>query len=176
MPAYNQYFPQNYSYSPYYPQYQPTYQPPVMQQPVQQPVQQAQQAASQPTYYTGRIWVNSNEVEFYPVAPNNAVDLWDRNGKTLYQKKADATGKPSVTVYDVVERTQSVSNGVSEQGDKLPVYATKDDLGAVVGAVRGLDEALVNIKSDIDTIKGDMYGIAGKKKGKKAVEAAEDDE
>ena len=164
---------------PYYQTYQPQYPTyfPASYQPVQQPNQQAQQASNQPTYYTGRIWVNSNEVEFYPVAPNNAVDLWDRNGTTLYQKKADATGRPTVTVYDVIERTQNASDGVSEQDGKLPAYATKEELKAVVDAVKGVGAAIASAQSDIDALKGDMYGIAGKKKtARKSQEVVGNDE
>ena len=167
-----------YNFSPYQsyytqqiPQYQQfqaqQYQPQIQQQP-----------ASQPTNYAGRIWVNGrNEADFYPVAPNNAVDLWDRDGKTLYQKKADATGKPSVIVCDVVERAQSVSDGTPAEDVKTPAYATKDELSAVVGVVKGFDELLGSLRADIDTMKGDMYGIAGKKKAaRKTQEVAEDDE
>lgn len=160
----------------YYPQYQPQYQPQV--QPVQQAQQQPQQAVSQPMYYAGRIWVNGkSEADFFPLAPNNAVDLWDRNGKTLYQKRADATGKPSMTICDIVERTETASDGISEQGDKLPTYATKEELSAVVGVVKGFDELLGSLKSDIDAMKSDMYGLTGRKKSvsKKTVEVTDDE-
>ena len=110
----------------------------------------------------------------YPIAPNNAVTLWNKSGKTVYVKQADATGKPTMTVYDLVERTENASEGVSASGDKLPDYATKDELSAVLTAIKAYDDTIGNIKSDIDTIKGDMYGIAGKKKPIRKV--VEDDE
>ncbi len=110
----------------------------------------------------------------YPIAPNNAVTLWDKSGKTVYVKQADATGKPTMTVYDLVERTENASEGVSASEAKLPDYATKDELGAVLSAIKAYDDTIGGIKADIDTIKGDMYGIAGKKKPTRKV--IEDDE
>ena len=153
---------------PYYP-YQNFYQP--MYQPVQQPVQQPQQQYSPTT--SGIIWISGeSEATMYPIAPNNAVALWDRNGKSIYLKSADATGKPTMTVYDLVEHAQNASDASQEQTVE---YATKSDLSAVVGVVKGFDEMLGTLKSDIDTMKGDMYGIAGKKKSKKTVEVSEDE-
>ena len=159
----------------YYPVYQ---QPQIPQQPIQQASQQAQTfpQTQQTIYSNGIIWVaNEREAETFPVGPNNAVALWESSGKRAYMKKADATGKPSMTIYDLVERSQSVSDGVSESGEKLPAYATKDDLSAVVGVVKGFDQIIASMKSDIEKMSGDLYGIAGKKKGKKA-EVSDDDE
>jgi len=153
---------------PYYP-YQNFYQP--MYQPVQQPVQQQQQTYTPTT--SGIIWISGeSEATMYPIAPNNAVALWDRNGKSIYLKSADATGKPTMTVYDLVEHVQNAPEASQEQTVE---YATKSDLSAVVGVVKGFDEMLGSLKSDIDTMKGDMYGIAGKKKSKKTVEVSEDE-
>lgn len=163
-----------YSYNPYqfYPMYQQQQQP-IQQPQMQQPVQQAQ-----PMYSSGIIWVSGLvEAQAYPIAPNNAVALWEKSGKTIYLKQADATGKPTMTVYDLVERAETSSDGVSASDGKLPAYATKDELSAVVSVVKGFDELLGGLKSDIDTMKGDMYGIAGKKKSaRKTQEVAEDDE
>lgn len=166
-----------YPYTSYQNPYQQgyyTYQQPMMQQPIQQP---QQQNYSPVINQSGIIWISGEqEAAMYPIAPNNAVALWEKSGKTIYLKSADATGKPTMRVYDLVERSQSVSDGISEQGDKLPAYATKDDLAAVVGVVKGFDELIGSLKSDIDTMKGDMYGIAGKKKNaKKSVEVVEDE-
>lgn len=157
--------------NPYY--YPTNYQPP-MQQPTQ-PVQQTppQQTTIQPMN-TGRIWVNGkSEADFYPVAPNTAVDLWDRNGTTLYQKRADATGRPSIIVCDIVER----SDAAQDNGNGQAVgYATKEELGVVVGAVKDYSVALNNIKADIESLKTDMYGAVGKRKTvKKQTEGDEDE-
>lgn len=98
---------------PYYPQYQPGYYPaPVPDQlaqlrqnqfqPMQQPPQfQPQQNPPPPSI----VWVQSEaEAMNYLVAPNSAVTLWDSNSPVVYLKQADASGKPSMKTYDLVER------------------------------------------------------------------------
>lgn len=177
MATYNYY--SNPYQSPYQaPYYQPTYQTPMMTQPFQTvqtptttPVQTAPTASQ-----SSIIWVASEqEAAMYPIAPNNAVTLWNQNEPVVYLKQSDASGKPSMKTYDLVERVeapQSVHSGVD---GKPPVYATKDDLAAVVGAVNGLDGALATFKGEIETIKGDLYGIAGKKKTTKKQEVADDE-
>lgn len=159
--------------NPYQQGYYPVYQQPQYQQ-IQQPVQQSY---SPVINQSGIIWISGpQEAQMYPIAPNNAVALWEKSGKVIYLKQADATGKPTITAYDLVERTQSASEGAPAEDVKTHTYATKDELSAVVGVVKGFDELLGSLRSDIDTMKGDMYGIAGKKKGKKAVEVTDDDE
>lgn len=164
-----------YPYTSYQNPWQQGYYP--MYQPVQQPVQQAPQQPYNPVVnQSGIIWVSgANEAQMYPLAPNNAVALWSRDGKTIYLKQADATGKPSMKVYDLVERAESVSDGSSD-ADKQTAYATKDELKAVVDAVRGIDSYVSSMKSDIEKMSGDLYGIAGKKKATKKKEAEDDDE
>lgn len=176
MPAYN-YYPVTYQ-NPYQQSfYQPTYTQPMMQQPVmqQQPVQAPQQAQPLQTMQSSIIWVSGDkEAAMYPIAPNNAVTLWSQSEPVVYLKQADASGKPTMKIYDLVERTQNASTGIKDTEDKSPAYATKDELAAVVGAVKGFDGLLSSLKSDIDTMKGDMYGIAGKKKPVKKQEAEDD--
>ena len=94
----------------------------------------------------------------YPIAPNNAVALWDRSGKTVFIKQADATGKPSMKTFDLVER------GEVQESAKMPVeeYATKKDLAAIL--------------ADIETMRSDLYGVAGRKRSVKKAEVSEDDE
>ena len=128
-------------YQPYYPQ---TYQP--------QQTQQQQQTS-------GILWVSGmQEASMYPVAPNNAVALWEQSGKVIYLKQADATGKPTIKVYDLVERT--------EEAPAQTEFATKADLGAVSKAIK---DAL----TEMEQMKADLYGVAGRKKKK---EVTEDDE
>ena len=148
-----------------YPYYPPYYFPYQSQAPVQiqQPTVQPPQMQS-----SGIIWVSgAQEAAMYPIAPNNAVALWEKSGKTIYLKQADATGKPTMTVYDLVERTQTPSDGLSDSDSKIPTYATKDDLRAAMDAVEGIGDAIASLRMEMDTVKGDLYGIAGKKKVKK---------
>ena len=66
-------------------------------------MQQAPQQQPSPSI----VWVqNEMEAANYLVAPNSAVTLWDSNSPVVYLKQADASGKPSMKIYDLVERTQ----------------------------------------------------------------------
>ena len=55
----------------------------------------------------------------------------------MYFKQADASGKPSIRVYDLVERAQGASGASSATDIKLPDYATKEELAAAVDALKG---------------------------------------
>ncbi len=100
----------------YMPGYQPMYyQPPMPDQLAQlrgqqfQPPVQGPQMTSVQSQQNGQsmIWVNGEqEAMGYLMAPNSAVALWDSNSPTIYLKQADASGKPSMKTYDLVERTQ----------------------------------------------------------------------
>ena len=150
--AYNPYFPMNYQQN-YYPAFP------------QQTSQNYQPQQSYQPQQTSIIWVSGEkEAQMYPVAPNNAVTLWSQSEPVVYLKQADATGKPSLRVYDLVERAESANTGVSSVDGKSITYATKDELSAVVGAVKGFDDSIGSIKSEIEQMKSDLYGIAGKKK------------
>lgn len=154
----------------------PYQQPYQFQPPYQQMYQQYNQLAQQPVTQSGILWVSGlMEAQAYPIAPNNAVALWEKSGKTIYLKSADATGKPTMRVYDLVERAETTPDGVSPADGKTPAYATKDELGAVVGAVKGFDELIGSIKADIDSMKNDLYGIAGKKKPAKKKDEDDDE-
>ncbi len=166
-------------YTPSYtPNYQQYYQPAYVQQPNYQPVQTPQQQPQAPMQnQSGIIWISGqNEALAYPVAPNNAVTLWSQTEPVVYLKQADATGKPTLKIYDLVERSQTASNATSNSDDKTVEYATKSDLSAVVGVVKGFDELIGSLKSDIDNMKGDLYGIAGKKKTVRKPKEVEEDE
>ena len=143
-----------YLYYPYNPYQTQQYQTPQYQAP--------QNASPTPTSI---IWVSGDkEASMYPVAPNNAVTMWSQTEPVVYLKQADASGRPTMKVYDLVERTEQPHTAPDGSGDKNIPYATKDELSAVVGVVKGFDELIGGLKSDIESMKGDLYGIAGKKK------------
>ena len=119
----------NYPYYGYQP-YQP-YQPPMADQ-----LMQLRQSQFQPNMQQvpqqqapSIVWVqNEMEAANYLVAPNSAVTLWDSNAPVVYLKQADASGKPSMKIYDLVERTQRpVQAPVAPPVE----YATKDELAAL---------------------------------------------
>lgn len=119
----------NYPY--YYQPYQP-YQPPMADQLMQlrqnqyQPnMQQVPQQQAAPSI----VWVqNETEAANYLVAPNSAVTLWDSNAPVVYLKQADASGKPSMKIYDLVERIQ---NPAQAQQAPLVEYAPLSRLEAL---------------------------------------------
>lgn len=95
--------PMPYQYNPYQSYFQqfPNYQQ-QMSQPPMQPTPPQQQQPS------GMIWVSSQmEAESYLMAPNSAVTLWDSNSATVYLKQTDASGKPTMKIYDLVERART---------------------------------------------------------------------
>ena len=102
------------------PQYQPASQ---MQYPQQ----------AQPQQNQAIIWVpNEKSANDFIVAPNNAVTLWDMNAPVVYVKKADASGKPTMTTYDLVERTQAVITPTVPRKDPSEEYVTRREFDELV--------------------------------------------
>lgn len=158
-----------YNYNPY--SYQQMVQQPQMMQTPQVPTQPTQNMASP----TSLIWVSSDrDAAMYPTAPNNAVALWNQNEPVVYLKQADASGKPSMKVYDLVERTETpVDGSKSESGNNTP-YAMKEDVAALASVVKGFDDMIANIKSDIADMNETLYGLANKKKTSKKADGEEE--
>lgn len=138
-----------YAYAPYQmPQYQVT-------QP--QPPMQAQGAAFASQTPASIIWINGEkEAALYPVAPNAAVTLWDSTAPCVYLKKADASGKPTMTTYDLVERSESLQATKTGTDVKTDAFATKKELSDVLDLVRMCRE-------DIDRMISDAHGPTNKR-------------
>ena len=122
MPAYPNFF-GGYQAQPYYPTYQP----------------------AQPSSI---IWVGGlQEAQVYPVAPNNAVALWDSSAPALYLKQADASGKPTMKIFDLVERQDA------PPAEPAPAveYVTKD-------ALAQLSKAVESMRKDLKEIRAEMEG------------------
>lgn len=151
-----------YSYggyqTPYYPQQMQGQMNPM---PIQQPQPIQPQMAQTPTmappiqtssmnqspignHGNGMIWVpNFSAANDYLVAANNAVALWDSSGPYVYLKQADSTGKPTIKVYELVERDQNQRNNPQPQAqlpdfdqfvkrDDLRGFVTRDDLEEII--------------------------------------------
>lgn len=149
MPAYNNFFPATYQ-----PYGQSFFQNPYGQQMIPQTQQIANQAqVQQQPQISGIIWVNGvAEADAYPIAPNNAVTLWDRSRPIVYFKQADASGKPSMKVYDLVEHAepQSLPQDIkSHVEEKMPNFASIEAVEALEDAVRKMKEELKTIKKEI---------------------------
>lgn len=95
------------------------------------------------------LWVSSEkEAMEYPVAANSAVALWDSMNPVVYLKQADASGKPSTDIYDLVKR-QPVAAQNAAQGQNGPVveYVTRKDFDALAARAAALEEELAALKS-----------------------------
>lgn len=113
----------NYGYNPYVNPYAPPYQPQT-----QMPQYQPPQMQTPPAAQSGFVWVDGiEEARNFYVAPNNAVQLWDKNSPTIYKKSADSTGKPTMQIFDLVERVQPQTAHKAQEAD-LSDFVRKEEL------------------------------------------------
>lgn len=128
------------------PYYQPNYyQPPMpdnLMQMRQQQMMQPQMAQppmpQNPVAQGGVQWVSGEqEARGYLIAPNSAVALWDSSAPTVYLKQADASGKPTLKIYDLVERKETASNAPQKPGVEFVTRKEFDALAALVGEIKG---------------------------------------
>ena len=54
------------------------------------------------------------------------------NAPVVYVKKADASGKPTMTTYDLVERTQAVITPTAPRKDQSEEYVTRREFDELV--------------------------------------------
>lgn len=84
----------------------------------------------QQTQSTGINWVQGIEgAKAYPVAPNANVMLMDSSANTFYIKSADATGRPTISLYDYEER--KVGNSSTADANTAN-FVTKDELKEIL--------------------------------------------
>ncbi len=119
-----------------YPYYGNPYMPP-MQDNLAQLRQQQMQAIppmpQNPLPQSGVQWVSGEqEARSWMVAPNAAVALWDSTAPTVYLKQADASGKPTLKVYDLVERLASAPD---TQKATSAEYVTRKEFDALAALV-----------------------------------------
>lgn len=126
-PAYNQ---------PFLPQFQPQqYQQPIQpqyQQPIQQPIEQSE-----------KIYVQGEEgAKAYLVARNEFVRLWDDKEPIFYEKRADASGRPSMEMFRY-EKIESASEIEKNEA----IRSLEDRVKALESLVR---KGARNAKSNAD--------------------------
>lgn len=138
-----------YYQNPYYPQPMPDN---LMQMRQQQMMQPAPPPVPQNPVATGGVqWVSSEqEARGYLIAPNSAVALWDSTAPTVYLKQADASGKPTLKIYDLVERAETASNAPQKQGVEFVTREEFDRLAALVGEIKGKKKRKVEEDEDDD--------------------------
>lgn len=124
-----------------YPYYGNPYMPP-MQDNLAQLRQQQMQAIPpmprNPLPQSGVQWVSGEqEARSWMVAPNAAVALWDSTAPTVYLKQADASGKPMLKVYDLVERLASAPDTQKAPAAEYVTRKEFDALAALVSEMKG---------------------------------------
>ena len=138
------------AYTPYTPLYQPLY----YQQPIQPQYQPQIQQTVQQQNPSSMIWVrNAQEAAMYPVAPNNAVALWDSGVSCIYLKQADASGKPTMKTYDLVERQETPVEAPKASEGGNTDFATKAELAALAGVVKDVDGLIGEMRKEVDALK-----------------------
>lgn len=111
----------------------------LMQMRQQQMMQPAPPPVPQNPVATGGVqWVSSEqEARGYLIAPNSAVALWDSTAPTVYLKQSDASGKPTLKIYDLVERAETPRTATQEKGVEFVTRKEFDRLAALVGELKG---------------------------------------
>lgn len=110
---------------------------PYQYNPYGQPYQAYQPQMQQPAYQGGIIWGTYEEACGYPLAPNSAVTIWDRNQKVCYWKQSDAAGRQSMQILDYTIRGETQPEAKQE-----PELATKDDVAGLAAAIHALQEMI----------------------------------
>lgn len=126
--------------NPYYAQPMPDNLAQLRQQ--QMPPMMAPQPPQNPVAQSGVQWVSGEqEARNWMIAPNAAVALWDSSAPTVYLKKADASGKPSLTIYDLVERAETPRTAPTADPVKFVTREEFDALAAVVDSMKSKKKA-----------------------------------
>lgn len=143
-----------YTYGGYPPGYMPGYYAPgaampdqlaqlraAQQMPPQMPAQQPVTPQMPPAQQPGQspiIWVQGEAgAKSYMVAPGSSVMLMDSERSTFYIKTADASGMPSMRVFDYAERTAQPQQAQNAQ-QPMAEYVTRGEFEALAARIDGL--------------------------------------
>lgn len=137
-----------------YPYYGNPYMPP-MQDNLAQLRQQQMQAIppmpQNPLPQSGVQWVSGEqEARSWMVAPNAAVALWDSTAPTVYLKQADASGKPTLKIYDLAERLASAPDAQKAPAAEYVTRKEFDALAVLVSEMKGKKKRKVAEEEDDD--------------------------
>ncbi|MDY3279634.1 MAG: hypothetical protein SOX25_05965 [Eubacteriales bacterium] len=117
------------------------------QQPMQ-PMQQQPQPQQQ--NQSGLIWVQGEAgAKSYMVANGNSVLLMDSESQTFYLKSADASGMPSMRVFDYHERAAQKPQPMQETGDKN--YVTREEFNALAARMDAMTAKPVKKQKEVTT-------------------------
>ena len=137
-------------FNPYYPQPMPDNLMQMRQQQMQPQMRpQMQPQMQNPIAQGGVQWVSGEqEARGYLIAPNSAVALWDSTAPTVYLKQADASGKPTLKIYDLVERTETAHSAPKKPGVEFVTREEFSRLAALVGEIKGKKKRKVDEDDD----------------------------
>lgn len=119
----------------------------------QYPQQMQYQPQPQPQQSGGQsiIWVpNERAANDFIVAPNNAVTLWDMNAPVVYVKKADASGKPDMKTYDLVERLAGPTSQPAPSIAPNAEYVTRKEFEELAARVATMNVKPVRKTKEVD--------------------------
>lgn len=102
-----------------------------------QPYPGYQNQMQQPVYQGGIQWGTYEEACSYPLAPNMAITIWDRNQRTVYWKQSDASGRQSMQILDYTIRGEN-----QQESKPTPEPATKEDVASLAAAINALQEMI----------------------------------
>ena len=141
-----------------YPYYGNPYMPPMPDNLAQLRQQQMQPMPPQipqispmhnPVAQGGVQWVAGRpEAENWLIAPNSAIALWDSTAPVVYLKQADASGKPTLKTYDLVERLASAPDAQKAPAQEYVTRKEFDALAALVSEIKGKKKRKVEEDED----------------------------
>lgn len=103
----------------------------------QQPMMTQPPQTSQQQPQSGLIWVQGEAgAKSYMVANGNSVLLMDSESQTFYLKSADASGMPSMRVFDYHERTTQKPPAATPPAD----YVTREEFNALSARLDAMTE------------------------------------
>ena len=165
----------NYNYNGFPATYQPNYYySPTATQPIYNPrsywlnnstavpsyQQQQQQNVQQATNNNLMVWVQGEAgAKAYALPPNTTLPLWDSEAQVIYIKSVDASGKPTMTILDYVDRN------APDQSDKQSVeFATKEQLDSLNEQFAVINDKLNNLgkfatKEQFNSISGHLNDL-----------------
>lgn len=116
----------------------------MMPQMQQQPMMP--QSPQNPVAQSGVQWVSGEqEARNWMIAPNAAVALWDSTAPTVYLKQADASGKPTLKIYDLVERTGTPAPAKIDTAE----FVTRSEFNKLAEIVSELNGTGKRVKEEI---------------------------
>jgi len=167
-----------------YPNYYPASYQPVYQQGYQQPTPTVQQAQPQQSFATNQNQVQNGgfvpvrseaEARAYPVAPGTSITFKNETAPYCYTKTMGFSQleAPRFEKYRLVKEDEPETSEAS--GEVKQEYVSKADFGVVVDSVKGLNEIVALMKNDVDGLKSEVYGLAGRKRNVKKQEVETDE-